>query len=142
MLGAAQALTERGIVVNALESRQVIDMIPLVEQLRDNGQLGDAVVVHLGTNGPPSAATLDAFFAPLADVAQVIVLTAYVDRSWTADTNANLSAAAQRFPNVEILDWATLAEPCPGDCFYDDGYHLTPDGRTYYADLIVAALTE
>ncbi|MGI9052460.1 MAG: hypothetical protein ACR2HQ_07420 [Ilumatobacteraceae bacterium] len=140
MLGAARQLAERGIIVDAHESRQVIDAVELVEQLRDNDQLGDAVVVHVGTSGTPTDATLDAFFAPLTDVPKVIVLTAYVDRSWTDETNLRLHAAAQRFPNIEILDWAVLTEQCPGDCFWDDSYHLNPAGRTYYADLIVNAL--
>ena len=111
-----------------------------MEQMAAAGQFGDALVVHLGTNGPPSAETLDAFFKPLVNIPKVLVLTAYVDRSWTAETNANLVAAAQRFPNIQILDWNTLAAQCPGDCFWDDGYHIKPDGRVYYTNLITQAL--
>ena len=142
MLGAAQQLTDRGIVVSAEESRQISDTVPYMEQMGAAGQFGDAVVVHLGTNGPPSDEMLDAFLTPLADVPEVVLLTTYVDRSWTAETNLRLHAAAARFPNVEILDWATLAAQCPGECFWDDGYHLRPDGREYYVDLIVAALAD
>ncbi len=142
MLGAAANLAEQGIVVDATQDRQVITTIELMEQLAANGVLGDAVVIHLGTNGPPSDETLDAFFTPLADVRKVVVLTAHADRSWVAETNANLTEAAARFRNIQLLDWASLAPECPGDCFANDGIHLVPDGRTYYTDLIVAALTD
>ena len=30
------------------------------------------------------------------------------------------------------------AADCPGDCFYDDGIHLKPDGRAFYAQQITA----
>ncbi|MGI9052955.1 MAG: acyltransferase family protein [Ilumatobacteraceae bacterium] len=139
MLGAAANLAERGIIVDAIESRQVESSIGLMEGLRDSGQLGGAVVIHLGTNGPPSAETLDGFFNALTGVPKVVVLTAHADRSWIAETNANLYALPQRFPNVTILDWAALAPQCPGDCFWD-GIHVNPAGRRYYADLIAQAL--
>jgi len=139
MLGAAANLAERGIIVDAIESRQVNTSIELMEQLRDNGQLGGAIVIHLGTNGPPSPETLDRFFNALTGVPKVIVLTAYADVSWIAETNANLYALPQRFPNVTILDWAALAPQCPGDCFWD-GIHVNPAGRRYYAQLIFNAL--
>jgi peptidoglycan/LPS O-acetylase OafA/YrhL len=140
MLGAAQHLTERGIQVIASESQQVIDTVPYIQQMAAAGQFGQAVVVHLGTNGPPSDETLDSLFAPLAGVPKVVVLTAYVNRSWAGETNANLWEAAGRHPNIQILDWAALAPQCQGHCFWDDGYHLAPDGRRYYTDLIAQAL--
>ena len=42
------------------------------------------------------------------------------------------------WPNVKVVDWEALAASCPGQCFYDDGIHLPPDGRNYYAQQIVA----
>jgi len=50
--------------------------------------------------------------------------------------NAKLAALPAQFPNVTVLDWATLANQCPGDCLYDDGIHLKPDGQRYYIGLI------
>ena len=70
MLGAAPALTERGMVVDAAVSRQMIDMIPVFEQFRDRGLFGNAVVVHLGTNGSFSQNTLDTFLATMNGVPQ------------------------------------------------------------------------
>ena len=75
MLGAADELAAEGLVVSAEVSRQMKSMIPVVEQLRDAGRLGEVVVIHLGTNGDLSDDTVTEFFEALADVPQVLVLT-------------------------------------------------------------------
>ena len=54
--------------------------------------------------------------------------------------NDLLRALPATYPNVRLVDWADAAAACPGNCFYDDGIHLRPDGRTYFAQLITAAL--
>ena len=136
MLGAAPSLTQRGLFVDAAVSRQMIDVIPVFEQLRDRHLLGTAVVVHLGNNGPISEATLDAFLATMNDVPNVILLTVKADRSWTADNNALLRAADHEGDNKILLDWEVRSAECPGECFYDDGIHLRPEGQQYYANLI------
>jgi hypothetical protein len=136
MLGAAGALTERGMAVDAVESRQMIDVIPLFELLRDRQLFGNAVVVHLGTNGSFSQNTLDSFLATMNDVPNVIIMTVRADRSWTAENNAMLRAADLEGDNKILLDWEALSAECPGQCFYNDGIHLRPEGQQYYANLI------
>ncbi len=136
MLGAAPALAERGMVVDAAVSRQMIDMIPVLEQFRDQGLFGDAVVVHLGTNGPISQSTLDSFLATMNGVPNVILLTDKADRDWIADNNALLRAADLEGDNKILLDWEVQSAECPGQCFYGDGIHLRPEGQKFYADLI------
>lgn len=140
MLGAAPALTDRGMVVDAVQSRQMIDVVPVFEQLRDRHLFGAAVVVHLGNNGSFSQATLDAFLATMNDVPNVILMTVRADRPWTAENNALLRAADHDGDNKILLDWEALAGDCPGECFYEDGMHLRPDGQEYYAGLIADIL--
>ncbi len=136
MLGAAPELTDRGMFVDAAVSRQMIDMIPVFEQLRDAGVFGTAVVVHLGTNGPISQSTLDSFLATMDGVPNVIIMTIKANRGWTAGNNELLRAADHEGDNKILLDWEARAAECPGQCFYDDGIHLRPEGQKYYADLI------
>jgi peptidoglycan/LPS O-acetylase OafA/YrhL len=140
MLGAAGELTTRGYTVDAVESRQFSDGRAIVEQLRSDGRLGDVVVVHLGTNGDIDPDDLTAMMDALAEVPRVLLLTIDVDRSWTEGNNALIFDAASTYPNASVLYWADLAASCPGDCFQSDGFHLRPDGQTYYAELIDGAL--
>ncbi len=140
MLGAAGELTNRGFTVDAKESRQFSDGRAVIEQLRADGRLGDAVVVHLGTNGNINPADMTAMMDALAEVPQVLLLTIDVDRAWTAGNNDLIYNAASTYPNVSVLYWADLDDSCPGDCFQSDGFHLRPDGQVYYASLIEGAL--
>jgi peptidoglycan/LPS O-acetylase OafA/YrhL len=139
MLGAAPQLVEMGILVDAQVSRQMRDVIPVMQFLRDQDRFGNAVVVHLGTNGAVGSETLDAFMGTLTNVPKVVVMTVRAQRNWVAGNNERLRALADR-PNVIIVDWEVLADECPGDCFYADGIHLRPDGREYYAMLLRGAL--
>lgn len=136
MLSAAGVLTDRGYTVDAQVNRQMIDMVDPMERLREAGVFDDVVVIHVGTNGPFDKETLDAFLAPLSDVPNVIMLNVYADRWWAATNNQLLAERDQPDDNVYLIDWANLAKECPGDCFADDGIHLTDDGQRYYAEVI------
>ena len=53
-----------------------------------------------------------------------------------ARNNELIFSLPSRYPNVQLIDWNTAVGSCPGDCLYEDGIHLPPDGRRYYAQLI------
>lgn len=136
MLGAAPALAARGAVVDADVSRQGKAGVDILTALNSAGLLGNVVVIHLGTNGSISQATYDAMLEQTRGVPLVVVMTIKANRGWTDGSNALIRGLPARWPNVKVLDWQVDAAACPGDCFYDDGIHLTPEGQQYYADLI------
>jgi peptidoglycan/LPS O-acetylase OafA/YrhL len=140
MLGAAGPLADDGFVVDALESRAFVNGLDTILQLDQQGRLGDAVVVHLGTNGRIGAQDMTRMMEALADVPNVLLLTVDVPRDYTAENNALIYDTADTYPNVSLLDWAGLNDGCPGDCFYSDGIHLRPAGQEFYAELIAGAL--
>ncbi len=140
MLGAAAPLTDIGFTVDAVESRAWVNGLDFVETLGRQGRLPDTLVIHLGTNGPIGQSNMDRMMAAVASVPQVLLVTNDVDRDYTAANNELIFAAAAANPNVTLLDWQGLASGCVGDCFEADGFHLKPDGRNYYAQLIDGAL--
>ncbi|MET0143226.1 MAG: acyltransferase family protein [Ilumatobacteraceae bacterium] len=140
MLGASGNLAAAGFCVDAIESRAFINGLDQVIRLHAAGRLGSAVVVGLGTNGPIGHSDLDRMMAELAGVPRVVVVTTRADRSWVAANNDTLRALPDTYPNVVVVDWAVESAACPGSCFYDDGIHLRPAGRAYYARLVTAAL--
>ncbi len=139
MLGAAGGLHAAGFCVDAVESRSFTDGLDQVIHLHAEGRLGGVVVVALGTNGPIGSADLGRMIDELAGVPVVVVLTTKADRSYVASNNSKLRALPLRYANVRVVDWAAAATACPGRCFYDDGIHLRPDGRAFYAQQILAA---
>ncbi|MGI9645636.1 MAG: acyltransferase family protein, partial [Ilumatobacteraceae bacterium] len=140
MVGAIPALNDRGLVVDAKESRQFSNGVELVEELRADDRLGDELVIHLGTNGPIGADDMEVLMAAVSDVATVVLVTIDADRDYTSGNNALIYDAVNRFPNVRLLDWQGLAGSCLGNCFYSDDIHLRPDGAEYYAQLIAGVL--
>jgi hypothetical protein len=141
MLGAAGQLSEDGFIVSAEESRSFINGLDTVLQLDAQDRLGDVVVVHLGTNGPIQAGDMTRMMEALAGVPQVLLLTNEAPVDWVGANNSLIYDTVANYANVSLLDWAGLNDQCPGNCLYDDGYHLRPDGQVFYADLIAEFLT-
>jgi peptidoglycan/LPS O-acetylase OafA/YrhL len=140
MKGAAPALADLGIVVDAKQDRQGKMGADIFVQLKDLGATMDAAVVHLGTNGPMSQETLDTMMQALSEVPRVVVLTSKAYRDWTDSNNEKIRALPATYPNVTVLDWQLVATLCPGDCLTADGIHLEREGIDYYAQEIWKAL--
>ena len=116
-----------GIQVNAAVSRQWADGEAVLQNMKDQGQLGALVIVGLGTNGPITAADFDSMMAILNGASRVVFVNTHVDRPWQDPNNAVLASGAARYPHVVVADWATLAAKNP-QWFGGDGVHLGIDG--------------
>jgi hypothetical protein len=143
MLGAVPALQARlgaSGYIDAKQNRYFGEAVPIVRQLRAEGRLGRVVVIHLGNNGPPRDAEVDALVAELAGVEQVLFVTVRVNRKWQGTSNAVLSAGAARHPTVKLVDWYGHSEG-HRDWFQSDGTHLKGPGANAYAELVGAAIS-
>lgn len=143
MLGAAGPLQGRlgpAGVIDAKVSRQFVAGVATARQLRDEGRLGQVVIVHLGTNGPPRTRDVDALMAALAGVPRVLFVTVRMPRSWEAETNDTIRAVPSRYPQAAIVDWYTYSDG-HRDWFLSDGIHLKPIGAQAYADLVAYAVS-
>ena len=144
MLGAAQALQDTigadRVLVDAEESRQFPAGVDKLQFYRDSGQLGDEVVVQLGTNGTVNPEDFDRMMEVLKGVKKVVVLNTRVPRPWEDQVNQVLADGVKRYKNQAVLvDWHTIAGEHP-EFFWDDGFHLRPEGAQYYAQLIAGYL--
>ena len=140
MLGAANVLTERGITVDALKSRPFRQALEIGNYLKSVNRLGEIVIIHLGTNNYVDQKTLDEIMVPLADVDTVVFVTNHVpSKKWQDPNNVLMRAMPDKYGNVKILDWYTIAVAHP-EYLYGDKIHLNPEGQTVYADLIMQAI--
>jgi hypothetical protein len=140
MLGAAQALVDTigpdKILVDAEESRQFPAGVDKLQEYRDTGQLGDEVVVQLGTNGTVNPDEFDRMMDVLKGVKRVVIVNAHVPRPWEDQVNEVLGEGVKKYKSTAVLvDWHNIAADHP-EFFWDDGIHLRPEGATYYAQLI------
>jgi peptidoglycan/LPS O-acetylase OafA/YrhL/lysophospholipase L1-like esterase len=140
MLGSAKKLTAQGLVVDAVKSRQVREGLQVINYYTSIGQLGDNVVIHLGTNGSTTTETFHQLIEPMAAVPRVVVLTVRVPgRPYQDANNAIINALPARFPNVTVVDWFRLSED-KKSWFAGDGIHLNGVGQDAYVSAILSAL--
>lgn len=139
ILGASGALGQLGTVqLNAAVGRQPQAVADILASIASSGGFPAAVVVQIGNNGV-FGGSLDEILATLAGVKRVVLVTLKVDQPWEDGNNAQIWAAAARYPNVRIADWHTTASARP-EILYGDGLHVRPEWAWVYADLIGAAL--
>jgi peptidoglycan/LPS O-acetylase OafA/YrhL len=140
MLGSARKLTSYGITVDAAKNRQVSSGAQVLDYRNKTGELGNNVVIHLGTNGRTTESTFDLVMKPLSKVQRVIVLTVRVPGSQYSDkNNAIITALPLKYPNVTILDWDALSKGRK-DWFASDGIHPNALGQDNYVGFILKAL--
>ena len=141
LLGAKPLLESfvNGILVDAAIGRQFADVVSTVRAYKEGGQLGDAVIVQTGNNGPVPPGQFEQLLALLRDVPKVLVVNVKVDRAWQDVNNDVLSSVASRSPNAVLIDWYAIASAHP-EAFYDDGLHLTPTGIRLFTSAVLGAL--
>ncbi len=142
MLGAQSSLHRflgDRLQMDANVSRHFGEGLDVVRRLHDAGQLGDEVVVHLGTNGSIPEDQLDEMMRLLSGVKRVVLVNTRVDRPWEQPDNDAIAAAVPRYPNAVLLDWYTAASQHP-EFLVEDGVHLSTAGQAYYSLLLASKL--
>jgi lysophospholipase L1-like esterase len=141
MLGAADALAgtigRDRTTVDAAESRQFSDGVAKIQQYKDSGELGDEVVVQLGTNGTIDPDDFQRMMQILKNTKRVVIINAKVPRPWEEEVNQVLGDGVKQYKNSVLVDWHRAGGDHP-EWFYDDGLHLRPDGAAAYAELVAA----
>jgi peptidoglycan/LPS O-acetylase OafA/YrhL len=137
MVIAQEALAGRlgNAVVDAGVGRQTKAVIETVQALKDRGQIGDSVIVHMGTNGLITVKQLNQLMEILKEVPKVLLVNVKVARPWEEINNRMLAENVGRFPNARLVDWKSTATAHP-EAFYKDGVHLKPSGIGIYVDLL------
>ncbi len=129
-----------GIDVEAAVSRQWSAGEALIVSLKAQGDLGGDIIVGLGTNGPITDADFDTMMSLLGGASRVLFVNVHVDRPWQDPNNAVLAGGAARYPNVDVVDWASLAAQNP-QWFGSDGTHLPVGGAGATALAFLVAST-
>ncbi len=143
MVGATNELLQAGFIVDAAEDRQGSDVAQILSTMRANNQLGDTVVIQVGTNGTVSDDAWASIMASLpADLTpHVYVLTVRAPANWIEGNNARINALPTTYPNVTVVDWATESEQIVDQLCPNDGHvHLTCNKAApiFYTNLILA----
>jgi peptidoglycan/LPS O-acetylase OafA/YrhL/lysophospholipase L1-like esterase len=118
---------------------QAAGVIEILQKRRAAGDLGEVVVIHIGSNGTLNAEQFDEMMRMLKDVRRVALVNVKVPRPWEQPNNEVLADGVRRYPNTVLVDWHTASVDRP-ELFVEDGIHLQTEGQRVYADLIAAHL--
>lgn len=121
--------------------RQMADLKPIVQELKKNNQLGDVVIIELGSNGAFPKEMLEEVINMIGKNKKVILINTRVPRPWCPVVNQTLEDVAKEYPNTSVIDWYSASQN-HDEYFVDDGVHLTSEGADVFANLIEKKLNE
>ena len=142
LLGATPQLMEQlpGVYVDGAISRQFYQATPILQDLKEAGELRPYVLVALATNGTIATDWIDQLMDVVGPDRIVLFVNGYGNRSWIPEANAQLEAATQRYPGqVFVADWNSIAT-ADASLLGGDGIHPNDDGMAIYAQLVVDTL--
>jgi peptidoglycan/LPS O-acetylase OafA/YrhL len=125
--------------IDATISRQLVPAIALLKTRKQEGKLGDVVVIHLGSNGTFSEKHFDQIMAELAEVRRVVFVNVKVPRRWENGNNEVINEGVARYPNAVLVDWKAHSAGHP-EYFERDGIHIKGEGVKLYVRLIAASV--
>jgi peptidoglycan/LPS O-acetylase OafA/YrhL len=136
MLASAPELAAAlpGIYINAKVSRHMFTGISIVDHLARARRLRPVVIVGLGTNGPVTADQISRLRAVVGN-RWLLLINTFVPRSWEHEVNAALARAADRYPNVLLVNWHNAIEHHQS-LLWSDGIHPQPIGGKLYAKVV------
>ena len=137
MLGAARELAQAvsGIDLDAELGRQVWQVIAMLEERKESGQLGEIVLLHVGNNGAFSEEEFHRIMEVVGEERRVVFLTLKVERSWEDGNNRVISEGVRQYPQALLVDWREAIGERP-ELLWTDGTHLRPEGANFYVELL------
>ena len=108
MLAASEALQQRypGIYVDADVSRHYTAAIPIIQQLKDSGQLRSTVFLGFGTNGPAFPDQIQEVVDLIGPDHTIVMAVPYGDRGWMAQSQRDVIDAAKSTTTSTLLTGA------------------------------------
>lgn len=128
-----------GVYVDGHVGRQMWQAGDVLRDLKRNKQMGNQVVLELGTNGSFNSKNLKSVLDGLKDKTRVYLVTVRVPRPWERTVNKALTDAASSYSNVSLIDWNQASEG-HDEYFEKDGVHLTAEGSAAFAALVKNSL--
>ncbi len=128
-----------GAVIDAQIGQQLYQVQSEVPQLKKDGDVGDELIVELGTNGYFSPTQLKSLLRSLGPMRRTVLVNTRETRPWEQAVNQSIATVAHSLPNTTMVNWYAISATAP-QYFYPDGVHLDPQGAQFYASLLVHAL--
>ena len=105
-------------VISANRDLQVFELGGMIDQLKQQKQLGDIIVLMVGSNGAYTKGQLDAVLKNIGMDKQIFLVSNTINRTWQREINQIANQLADKYSNVYYIDWKNEASTHP-DWFYE-----------------------
>ncbi|MGM9929244.1 MAG: acyltransferase family protein [Bacillus sp. (in: firmicutes)] len=122
-------------VIDASVGRQLYKSNDLVSSLKQSGQLGEHVVIGLGTNGSFNTKQLHSLIETIGFEKKIYLINTRVPKPWESMVNETLEKYVANNPSIKLIDWYETSRN-HNEYFVSDGVHLTKEGIRVYAKMI------
>ncbi|WHY78354.1 acyltransferase family protein [Neobacillus sp. WH10] len=141
LLDVAPYLTEYFPSLNAdgKVGRQMSQALDVVKRMKQEGTLGDTVIIELGTNGPFTENQLISMIELIGNNRKIIFINTRVPRPWETEVNNTLKEVTEKFDNTTLVNWYA-ASAGHNEYFSPDGVHLNEKGAKAYAELVAKSV--
>ena len=141
ILGSRYKLDARSHIalINARVGRQIQELTDVARS--EQPQMANATtVLDLGNNNHLTTDSVDTLLDILKNQPKVVLVNTAVPRAWKDDNDRIIAQEAAKYPNIKLVDWASIANNHP-EFFGPDGVHLSDQGSDVYVAAIMDALT-
>jgi len=141
ILGSRYKLDARSHIalINARVGRQIQELTDVARS--EQPQMANSTtVLDLGNNNHLTTDSVDTLLDILKNQPKVVLVNTAVPRAWKDDNNRIIAQEAAKYPNIKLVDWASIANNHP-EFFGPDGVHLSDQGSDVYVAAIMDALT-
>ena len=123
-----------GAVIDGKIGRQLYVAVEEAKSYSKYNNENSAIIFQLGTNGPFTESQIEEL-VKVFDKADIYFVNIKVPRAWEKTVNAALKQAQEKYPNVNIIDWYSVANSSK-DLFEPDRVHLNQNGIVEMTTLI------
>ena len=123
-----------GAVIDGKIGRQLYVTVEEAKSYSKYNNENSAIIFQLGTNGPFTESQIEDL-VKVFDKADIYFVNIKVPRAWEKTVNAALKQAQEKYPNVNIIDWYSVANSSK-DLFEPDRVHLNQNGIVEMTTLI------
>lgn len=145
-LGSSGAIQEKipGIYIDAVVSRNIIQVPDIIDGLLTQGTLREYVIVSVSANSTITEDDIEGLLKQIGKKRRLVLVTGYGPEqcTWIPPTNATIREVAKKHPRqIRVADWATIAENNQ-DLLAEDRVHPNPymGGTDLFADELVRTL--
>lgn len=130
-----------GLEIYAEVNRQMWDAPDILNSLNAGGNLGEVVVIALGTNGPYPVEWLDRILTIVPD-RPLVFINSVMPNEWEHQVNQTVAAFVAAHDSCYLVDWYEHAKERT-DLLYSDYTHpIEGPGTEAYANLLMWKLLE